>query len=108
MRLFISDSAIFKSKEQRGEAVGGSYIKRVITGRDKDNSPQYRYLRTQEEVEAYEKNHKDEKKDTKVTHEEQKKESKKIKDKTAKKDEDKPSLLVSKDKKKVEKSLYVR
>lgn len=96
-----------KAKSERGKEKGGTYLRRVATGKkDKDGSPTYRYLRTQEEVAAYERNHKkdtDEDDEKKVTHEDQKAHHEDIKEKTDKK---KPSLLVKK--KKMEKSIYVR
>jgi hypothetical protein len=110
MKLYL-DINLIKAKAERGKEKGGSWLKRVVTGTDKDGSPQYRYLRTADEVAAYEKNHgeseKEDKADTKKTHEKQKREHKEIEEKTDSKEKKKPSLLV-KDKKKVEKSLYVR
>lgn len=41
----------------QGAVAGGSYLKRVVTGVDADGSPQYRYIRTQEELKAYEAKH---------------------------------------------------
>jgi hypothetical protein len=75
--------------KNRGSEKGGKYIMRVVTGTDKDGSPQYRYLRTQEEVDAYRGN----KKSKKITHEKQTKEAKEQKQKLlvgkkAKKDKD--------------------
>jgi DNA polymerase sigma len=124
--LINKSASFFKSASQRGEERPAKYLKRVVTGRDKDNSPQYRYLRTPEEVEAYERKHKkdkDEKKDTKETHEKQKREHYKIRkeaggDKDPKsRDTDRKNknlyILTAKDKKreditnKVKKGLYV-
>lgn len=98
---------IKKAASERGvQRSEHHYLKRVVTGKDKDGSPQYRYLKTQEEVEAYEsKNGK-----KKITHEKQSKDHEKIKEDTDNKKEkkdDKPSLIVKKKEKKVEKSLYV-
>lgn len=50
MRLFLD----LVKADQTGDVRDGSYIKRVVTGTDKDGSPQYRYLRTKEEVDAWE------------------------------------------------------
>jgi hypothetical protein len=58
--------------KNRGSEKGGKYLMRVVTGTDKDGSPQYRYLRTPEEVAAYRGN----KDDKKITHEKQAKETK--------------------------------
>jgi hypothetical protein len=127
--VILEGSKFEKSTSQRGEDRGGKYLMRVVTGKDKDNSPQYRYIRSEAELEAYKKRHKD----TKITHEDQKKEShsreekaegssektaeeKKVEDekdsktKKFKKDKkDKKNLFVqdSKNVKKVKKSLYV-
>jgi hypothetical protein len=76
--------------KNRGSEKGGKYIMRVVTGTDKDGSPQYRYLRTQEEVEAYQ----GDKSSKKVTHEKQEERAKKVKNKL---------LAVKKDKKKEDK-----
>lgn len=109
MKLYLD---IRKAKSELGKEKGGKFLRRVVSGKDKDGSPQYRYLRTEAEVAAYERNHKSDKdkEDSKETHEKQKREHKEIEEKTdnkEKKEKQKPSLLV-KDKKKVEKSLYVR
>ena len=91
MLILIDKSASFsKSASQRGEDRGGKYLMRVITGRDKDNSPQYRYIRSEEELASYKKRHKD----TKITHEDQKKEAYKIKEKA----EGSPEKSAEKDK----------
>ena len=37
------------AEADRGELRGGNYIRRIVTGFDKDGSPQYRYLRTQDD-----------------------------------------------------------
>lgn len=73
--------------KNRGSEKGGKYIMRVVTGTDKDGSPQYRYLRTQAEVEAYQ----GDKSSKKVTHEKQEERAKKQKNKL---------LAVKRDKKK--------
>lgn len=52
-RLYLSEDAIFKSKEQTGEHVGGTYVARVQTGIEKDGSPQYRYFRSQADYNNY-------------------------------------------------------
>lgn len=52
-RLYLSEESIFKSKEQTGEHVGGTYVARVQTGVEKDGSPQYRYFRSQAEYNEY-------------------------------------------------------
>lgn len=107
MRLYLD---ICKAKAELGKEKGGKYLKRLQTGTDADGSPQYRYIRTEEELESYQKKHKDDKKekDTKKTHEKQKREHKEIEEETdSKEPKKKPSLLV-KDKKKVEKSHVIR
>ena len=65
MKLFIDQDLVrkagaverrsvhLKRQKTRGELRGGNYIRRVVTGTDKDGSPQYRYIRTPEEYESY-------------------------------------------------------
>lgn len=47
--------ALFKGERgpQPGSQSGGDYLKRVQVGVDADGTPKYRYLRTQDEVAAY-------------------------------------------------------
>lgn len=118
MLILINKLASFsKSTSQRGEDRGGKYLMRVITGKDKDGSPQYRYIRSEEELKAYKKRHKD----TKITHEDQKKKAGEIENKAKEskddssedkdqksKKEKKPYILDSKKKEdKVKKGVYV-
>lgn len=95
------DLLIKADKKDRGQLRGGTYLKRVVTGTDKDGSPQYRYLRTKEEVEAYEAS------DSAKTHEEQLDDDSSLKEKrekeekeSKKKETKKPSLFVDSKKKK--------
>mgnify|MGYP003541908989 CR=1 FL=1 len=81
-----------KGNKKRGDVRGGGYIKRVVTGQDKDGSPQDRYIRSQEELDAYEAG----KKTNKPKESEG---SKKLKDKTSKGHEDSTSKVKDKDKK---------
>ena len=65
MKLFIDQDLVrkagaverrsvhLKRQKTRGELRGGNYIRRVVTGSDKDGSPQYRYIRTPEEYKRY-------------------------------------------------------
>lgn len=55
MRLYIDEQKLIlrKSKEQTGEHSGGTYVARVVTGTEKDGSPQYRYFRTQKDYNEY-------------------------------------------------------
>jgi len=112
--MYLYLDAIYKSDDgsvKQGDQVGGSYIKRIITGETKDGRPQYRYLRSKEEVEAYENEQskkrkggsdkKDEEKDTlKEKLEGEQKESKK-------KLERDPALFLDKEKTKKSLTLYV-
>ena len=52
-RLYIREELLTKSKEQTGEHSGGTYVARVVTGTEKDGSPQYRYFRKQSEYNDY-------------------------------------------------------
>ena len=54
MALFLH-KALCKGKRgpQSGTQTGGDYLKRVEVGVSSDGTPKYRYLRTQEEVNAY-------------------------------------------------------
>jgi hypothetical protein len=52
-RLYIREELLTKSKEQTGEHAGGTYVARVVTGTEKDGSPQYRYFRKQSEYNDY-------------------------------------------------------
>jgi hypothetical protein len=52
-RLYIRADLLSKSKEQTGEHAGGTYVARVVTGTEKDGSPQYRYFRKQSEYNDY-------------------------------------------------------
>ena len=61
MRLYLSTD-LNKAPSEQGEALGGQYLRRVVTGTTKDGRPQYRYLRTKEEVAAYDKEQKHKKK----------------------------------------------
>ena len=53
MHLFLDDLRKAGSPTEAGDQVGGQYIRRIVTGTTKDGRPQYRYLRTKEEVAAY-------------------------------------------------------
>lgn len=107
----MSNFVIKKSGDQsknpmkvRGDERGGGYLKRVVTGKDKDGSPQYRYIRTQEELDAWEKNQaknkkKDKKEDKPSLKEKVTKEHKKytlLSRKTKKKDEETKKSFVIK------------
>lgn len=103
---------IQKSQVPRGEEAGGSYLRRIVTGKDADGSPQYRYIRSQEELDAYEANqskHKSKKKKNKKddndlqekVEKEHKKSSLLIRDKHKDKDE-------SSKKKSIKKSFYIK
>jgi len=52
-RLYIREELLIKSKDQTGEHAGGTYVARVVTGTEKDGSPQYRYFRKQSEYNDY-------------------------------------------------------
>jgi len=52
-RLYIRADLLSKSKEQTGEHAGGTYVARVVTGTEKDGSPQYRYFRSQADYNKY-------------------------------------------------------
>lgn len=52
-RLYIREELLSKSKEQTGEHAGGTYVARVVTGTEKDGSPQYRYFRSQADYNKY-------------------------------------------------------
>lgn len=52
-RLYIREELLIKSKEQTGEHAGGTYVARVVTGTEKDGSPQYRYFRSQADYNKY-------------------------------------------------------
>src|SRR4051812_31672599 len=84
-----------KGNKKRGDVRGGEYIKRVVTGTDKDGSPQYRYIRSQEALDAWEENQRKNKpgKDKKPTKndlsDKVKKEHKDSTDKIRNKDKDK-------------------
>tara|TARA_R100001244_G_scaffold53662_1_gene46574 strand:- start:15170 stop:15568 length:399 start_codon:yes stop_codon:yes gene_type:complete len=65
MKLFIKQESVRKAgaverrsvhlvrQKTRGEMRGGSFVARVVTGTDKDGSPQYRYFKTNEEYKSY-------------------------------------------------------
>lgn len=102
---------LLKAAANRGEERGGSYLKRIVTGTDKDGSPQYRYFRKVAELKAWEKKHKNKTIDQKKQFERSKLDPKTKKEKkkySKKKPEgDDVTLLVDKEKheKKVKKSL---
>lgn len=50
MNLYLRKAA---EDTGRGEAREGSYAARVVTGYEKDGSPQYRYFKTTEDYKAY-------------------------------------------------------
>lgn len=52
-RLYLREELLIKSKAQTGEHSGGTYVARVVTGTEKDGSPQYRYFRKQSEYNEY-------------------------------------------------------
>lgn len=95
--------------DQVGDVREGSYIKRVVTGTDKDGSPQYRYLRSKEEVDAWESgqsNKEDQKKQGK-NKDLKEKVSKEHKESKEKQEGGESKKLLLDKKKKVKKSLYV-
>lgn len=55
MLLYLDDLYKAEGNVAAGDEAGGSYIRRIVTGTTKDGRPQYRYLRSKEEVEAYDK-----------------------------------------------------
>lgn len=110
MYLYLDD--LQKSDASQGDQLGGQYLRRIVTGTTKDGRPQYRYLRSKEEVAAYETEQKQSGKDK---GKDKKKEAPSLKDKL--KDEQKetkqkqaegrnPSLFL-KDKKTTKKSLSI-
>ena len=62
MHLFLDNLCKAGDAVDQGDQVGGQYIRRVVTGTTKDGRPQYRYLRTKEEVAAYDTEQKKKKK----------------------------------------------
>lgn len=54
MHLFLDDVCKAGDAAEQGDQVGGQYLRRIVTGTTKDGRPQYRYLRSKEEVAAYE------------------------------------------------------
>lgn len=48
------DNPASKGNKERGEVRGGKFLRRIRNGTEKDGSPQYRYIRSQEELDAYE------------------------------------------------------
>lgn len=81
------------------------YLKRVVTGKDADGSPQYRYIRTQEALDAWEENQR------KNAPNKAKKEDKtKLKDKVDAEHKDSTEKLTAtkKTKEKTKKSLFVK
>lgn len=91
------------SNKKRGDVRGGSYIKRIVTGQDKDGSPQYRYIRSQAELDAYEASQKKNKpkKD---------KDKNKLKEKVNKEHKDSKAAVTKKEKDKetTKKSFFVK
>lgn len=90
-----------KGNKKRGDVRGGEYIKRVVTGTDKDGSPQYRYIRTQEALDAWEANQRKNKPEKK------KGDKSDLSDKVKREHQDSTDKIRNKDKK-TEKSLFVK
>ena len=94
-----------------GEQVGGQYAHRIQTGYEKDNSPKYRYFKTEAEYKTYleaeaKKKGGKKKAGKKDLKEKLSSEHKKVKDKeTGKKFSERGKLFVKKDKKKISKSI---
>jgi len=84
MQLFLDDLCKAGDAVDQGDQVGGQYIRRIVTGTTKDGRPQYRYLRTKEEVASYD------------SAQSSKKKGDKDKDKDKDKDEDKGGSLKEK------------
>jgi hypothetical protein len=80
------------------------YLKRVVTGKDADGSPQYRYIRTQEALDAWEENQRKNKPDSK------KEKKTKLKDKVDAEHKESTEKLTAnkKTKEKTKKSLFVK
>lgn len=93
-----------KGNKKRGDVRGGGYIKRVVTGTDKDGSPQYRYIRSQEALDAWEENQRKNKPEKK-----KKADKSDLSEKVGKEHKDSTDKIRSKEKnKKTEKSLFVK
>ena len=95
-------------ESKAGEQRGGKYYHRIQTGYSKDNSPSYRYFKTQDEWESYIKK---QSKSRKPNSENKDKVSLEDKVKKEQKNTDKKktssSLFISNKKKKVAKSLFI-
>lgn len=79
------------------------YLKRVVTGKDADGSPQYRYIRTQEALDAWEENQR------KNAPKNKKEDKSKLKDKVDAEHKDSTEKLTTKKtKEKTKKSLFVK
>ena len=89
------------NNHKRGEVRNTTALKRIVTGVDKDGSPQYRYIRTQEALDAWEENQK------KNKPKDGKKDKPDLKEKVGKEHKDSTEKVKDKDKDKTEKCLFV-